>query len=206
MKTKAIGDIIRKSGLCNLHISPNSNGEGVIQYVGNTYSLYALDGMPRLTKEAACSIFDVPTEKREGFNWFETDIVDIIMCEKENFAAEKEPVSIVWRGHERLVFNCDGTIVMIHASALKPIQDEMDDIEFFYREINPEKEAYAILALRGVEIRAFLCEVKHPDDVQYVDSLGAISRSAAISYGQAQMRREGSMDGQTRFGEEDDDA
>jgi hypothetical protein len=157
MKIKNIGNILRKSRSIYLHVNPNSNDEDVIQYVGNESFIYAVDGLPHLTKEAAFSIFDVPTEIREDFIFKEFGLEQFVDDNNQNHATEPEPFWIKTGNAEYVVFMVGDRIAFVDAAAFTPIKDELADIEFFYKNYGKSK---AILAKRGFEIRAIFCESK----------------------------------------------
>ena len=194
MKMKNIGDLCRKSKTVSLHIHPDSKGEGVIQYVGTDSFIYTIDGLPRLTKESALSIFDVPADDREDCDFFETDIRDVIMQDVHMEEVERELVRVGCFGHEFVCFNVGGDILFINEKAFAPLKDEMDGLEFKCRAI---RDAKAIVAMRGFEVRAILSESKTiPLHMEAVDSLNAIARSANEQYDREQTRKAASEIGQ----------
>jgi hypothetical protein len=194
MKLSKIADLCRKGKSANLHIHPESKGEGVIQYIGTGGFIYAVDGLPRLTKESALSVFDVPSDAREDFGFYETDIRELVMQDVPMEEVEREAVRVGFLGHDFACFNVGGDILFINEKGFAPLKDEMDDIEFKCRSIC---DAKAIVATRGFEVRAILCESKFiPFRLEAVDSLNAIAHSAHEQYDEEQARKETSEIGQ----------
>jgi hypothetical protein len=187
MKLKEIGSTCKRAKHITLRIHPDSQGDGVIQFIGNGYALYAVDGLPRLTKESALSIFDVPPDDRADYCWNEADLDGLAENNATDYQVEREYASVIVKGNEYLAFNHEGDIVFIKAAALKPILDEMEDIEFLCRNDGKHR---AILAMRGMELRALICETRWADhNADAVDSIAAISRGASSAYFEANKQK-----------------
>ena len=193
MKNSAIAALCKKRA--SLYIAPESEGEGVIQYIGCGAAAYAIDGMPRLTKDSVIALFDIPEEKRLGFNLVEFDIHKFILTGAEEFPVTENEVRIVYMGEEYAVYHIDlhssSGSICVNTKYLKPLSAEPLN-EFFARDDG--RGHWQIVVKRGIEIRAIICITKNLLDEHVLDAI------TSIGYG---LKKAAELEGKTDYTEED---
>jgi len=174
MKIAAIAALCKKGAY--LYIAPESEGEGVIQYVGNGAAAYAIDGMPRLTKDSASTLFDIAEDKKDKFALPEFDIHKGILIGAEELPLVEKRVRIVFRGAEYAVFRIEGHydlgVLCVDTKYLKPLAAEFFN-DFYARDDGCGH--WQIVVKRGVEIRAIICITKKPLEEECLDAIDSIS-------------------------------
>ena len=197
MKISAIAALCKKRA--SLYIDPESEGEGVIQYIGCGAAAYAIDGMPRLTKDSAATLFDIPEDKKQKFSLTEHDIHKFILTGAEEFPITANWVRIVWMGEEYAVYHIDGHassgVLCINTKYLKPLTTELFD-EFYARE---QGGHWGIIVKRGFEIRAVICITKEPLKEVCLDAIASINlglQRAAELEGKVEQSEDDPMEGQ----------
>lgn len=181
MKIKNIAAICKKNKGAVLFERYDSDGEVVLQYIGDGFAVYPVIGLPVLDEESVLTIFDIPEKQREDWHVRQTGIPEWINLDDIDGTeklVEREAISIVYSGKTLKPLRTRRGLVFIESCYLSPVSDVLDVLELYER-ITPSGTPY-IVAKAGFMLQAVIM----PYDVinqQFVDKLQELTRECAIS-------------------------
>lgn len=180
MKIKKIAHICNKSKTYILYDKP-SNGDGTAtQWLGDGCAAYPLDGMPLLSEDSLCRMFDI-TEKRRASTYIKRvpkpEKVNMEDTDPGEYQAREMGLGILHGNRELIPLMTRKGITFIQNQYLSPLDGEEDMLELYERETT-EGQTY-IAAKTGMLIRAVIFPVKLVDE-KFVNQLGDIQRECRL--------------------------
>lgn len=175
MKLKKIAALCQKRKRYVLYDRPTKSG-GTAQWLGDGCAAYPLEGLPYLTEEGLCRMFDLTGKRREkdfvqqipaleGICWDDTD-------PGESEAQDAEPC-VFYEGRELLPLMTRDGILFLDKKYLSPFGDEEDSIELYQRK-TAGGQAY-IAVKSGLLIRGVIFPVNAANG-KFVNQLGDMLR------------------------------
>ncbi len=149
MKIKKIASLCKKTKLVNTIIDKNN-----VQWIGNGYGIYPLFGMPIMSDENLCTIFDIAEKQVDKYRFTNGQCSKICFddnCEKENILEEND-ITIIVADKVLKSYQTSNGIMFIDTDYLTPF-DDMAEVDIYERIGNDGKLYFAIkvgLILYGI--------------------------------------------------------
>lgn len=157
MKLKAIARLCAKSQAIKVIDMPGNIGDTTLQWIGDLVAIYPVFDLPYLEKESVFAIFDVKSDKRDGY-FFQEIGVPSGMCLDDSFENETQidqcafDIEIVHHGIALRPLKTSQGVTFINVDYLTPLGD-YGSIELFERH-NSSGEGIYIVAKVGLIIKA----------------------------------------------------
>ncbi len=175
MKLKKIAALCQKEKRYILYDKPTESG-GTAQWLGDGCAAYLLEGLPYLTEESLCRMFDITGKRRKKTLIYQKPALEEICWEDtdpgEAEAQDTEP-SVFYEGRELLPLMTRDGILFIDKKYLSPFDGEEDFVELYQRK-NTSGQAY-IAVKSGLLIRGVIFPVNVANG-KFVNQLGDMLR------------------------------
>jgi hypothetical protein len=133
-----------------------TGGDSCVQWLSDDRAMYPLEGMPYITPETLCTMFDVPEKTAEKISFdhhYEMPGIDCSDVAPETMA-ERLNIDVVKDGVERIPLKTHRGVAMINAKYLGPLSDMRDMLEFYERS-GPQGRPY-IAVKAGLLVKAII--------------------------------------------------
>ena len=179
MKIKKIVDICKRAGRMIL-LNDDKH-----QWLGDGTAFYPMVDAPLFDKESLYATFDITEKQQEEILFqFETALPENFcfanMCNNEDFA-DKNDISITYKGDEYLVYHSPGGALCIKAKYLKPLNKE--NLEIYQRQTENGIPYFACKT--GYMIQAVIMPIRLSDNKEFRNSLDLLYEQS-IREGQVQ--------------------
>lgn len=201
MKLKKIASICAKSKIVHIFDKADESGESVSQWIGDSYAMYPLNGLPYLEQENICTLFDISEKQSEnylfrhspapaGVNLDDTDPAERLLDDGD--------VSIIYGGSVLKPLITRRGITFIQSKYLAPLEDVLEVVQLFER-VTPDGLSY-IVAKTGLLMAAviFPYSVINEKFVARLEELSAECRRA-LALKEAAERRQNDSTQATLF-------
>ena len=136
MKLKTLAALCKREGAFCLYDRVNEDGEVKEQWLGTAAAAFPLSGIPRLTEENLCTLFDI-TEKQRNSIFFRHHQLPVSLNFDDTDEGEEmlERGSLTMNYHGRTIrplFTSSG-LEFIDTDHLEPLADVSDTLEIFER-------------------------------------------------------------------------
>jgi hypothetical protein len=138
----------------------NHGTETCVQWLSDGYAIYPLEGMPYITPESLCTMFDVPEKTAEKISFDHTHEMPGIDCADvaPETMAERMSIDVVKDGRVGIPLKTQRGVVMINAKYLGPLSDMRDMLEFYERR-DPKGMPY-IAVKAGMLVQAIVLPMR----------------------------------------------
>lgn len=180
MKIKGIADVCKEREGAVILEKYDQQGELQRQFIMtvNGQALYPIDGMPQIDENTILTIFDIPKDKRSGWEVrreaLEPDRLKRVLADYDDSDRDVklEGITIAHKGDMLVPFLTQYGAVFIRADYLKPIKDERKSLEFWAREITPGSPPI-LIAKVGMQLVAAIASMVITDQ-DFTDALDAL--------------------------------
>ena len=179
MKTKPIISLCTKSHRIELYTDA---GRGA-QWLSDGSALYLLDGLPNLSTEILCAMYDISNKNKDKILFKDSpDLVEYIdhndVCELE-LAAVPLNMSLKYGGDILIPFETELGIFYINSEYLKPFSDSrFEEMSFFLR-YSRQRGFYYIAVKLGLLLEGLILPIEVKDD--FVSMLEKIADLSAVA-------------------------
>jgi len=154
VKVKDIAAMCKRGKTATVHVRSEAHGNDVEQFIGTDSAIYAIGGMPRITRDMVFTMFDIPEKEQEDFDFREYGLNTVVNAPGIEYDAEAEPVHLVYRSKEYIAYQTqDNTVMFIDAELFKPLLNETNLTEFARKNADG---LWVLVVRMGMYIRAVL--------------------------------------------------
>lgn len=172
MKLKKVAALCASAKAFHLYDQPQTDGL-TRQWLGDGACMYPLDGMPYLQEQELYRVFDV-AEKTQVKLFYDHRDIPAAFCVSDWVDGEKHAENLgitIFDGGKTLVpLRYFGEVVFIQRQYVAPLEDQMDFLEFYIREMK-NGERY-VAAKTGMLLAGIILPVKV--GAQLYDKLGSV--------------------------------
>jgi hypothetical protein len=136
MKIKALISICKNKGQLRLFDRKGKDGEIVDQWLGTSAAAYPLSGLPYLTEENLCKLFDITEKQRENLYFSHSEVspkLNYDDLDDGESILDKEAVSLEYGGREIRPMYTSGGLEFIDCDYLTPLADVAGMMELYER-------------------------------------------------------------------------
>lgn len=179
MKIKKAFDICKKSG--SIYINQN----GSEQWLSDGSAMYPISGLPLLTEESVCRLYDINDSRRDkiSFNFIAGNpLFDVADITAEETEAVMWNISIAFDGYVLIPVSTEEGILFIEREYLKPLSDMPENEMTLTMRTDIRGEHYICVKF-GLIAYAFIAPVKaiNQSFVNNLEKLAAQTRMALIN-------------------------
>ena len=167
------------------------------QWLSDGYAAYPVYNLPKLTKEIIFAMFDVPSEKRDKFQFIHENKDDRYNFEDNDpneLHTQQEHLYIFKEGRLLLPLYTSNGVSFIDRKYIRPFENEENGYDFYERK-TPDGRTY-IVAKSGLLIVGIMIPFDCFDQ-NFIQQLVAISEAAQVALFKKEQAESEADDGQT---------
>lgn len=179
MKTKPIISLCSKSHRMELC----QDADRGAQWLSDGHALYLLGGLPDLTTDILCSMYDISEKNKDKIVFRdESELPEHINfddIEEYNLTACPLDISLKYGGDILIPLKTELGLFFVNNEYLKPFSDsQFEELSFFLR-YSPERGFHYIAVKRGLLLEGLILPIELKDD--FVNKLGDIWSLSSVA-------------------------
>lgn len=180
MKLNKIASLCKSRKTFRLYDKPEKD-DTVVQWLGDGFAMYQINGLPCLDKENIFTWFDIPQARQSKYFFQHTSItqeINLNDLDPSERILEDSRIAVMYDDTTLLPLRSENGILFIQKKYLSPLEDVRDSILMFERR-TPQGQPY-IAVKAGFMIQAviFPYDLIKESFVRDLDNLSACCRQA----------------------------
>lgn len=177
MKLKKVISICNQQKTFRLFDKISGNGE-IVQWMGDGFAAYPLNGLPILDEETLCAVFDISEKQLKNTSVRRLTMPDALNVgdtDPDERILKDDDFSITYGGTQVKPLKTRNGIIFIQQKYLAPLEDVLDVVQLYER-VTPDGQTY-VAAKAGLLIAAVIFPYRLVTE-KFVNRLEEITRES----------------------------
>ena len=158
MKLKKVISLCNQQKTFRLFDKISGNGE-IVQWMGDGFAAYPLNGLPILDEETLCAVFDISEKQLKNTSVRRLTMPDALNVgdtDPDERVLKDDDFSITYGGTQVKPLKTRNGIIFIQQKYLAPLEDVLDVVQLYER-VTPDGQTYvaAKAGFTAISQRAF---------------------------------------------------
>lgn len=177
MKLKKVISLCNQQKTFRLFDKISGNGE-IVQWMGDGFAAYPLNGIPILDEETLCAVFDISEKQLKNTSVRRLTMPDALNVgdtDPDERILKDDDFSITYGGTQVKPLKTRNGIIFIQQKYLAPLEDVLDVVQLYER-VTPDGQTY-VAAKAGLLIAAVIFPYRLVTE-KFVNRLEEITRES----------------------------
>ena len=177
MKLKKVISLCNQQKTFRLFDKISGNGE-IVQWMGDGFAAYPLNGLPILDEETLCAVFDISEKQLKNTSVrrrTRPDALNVGDTDPDERILKDDDFSITYGGTQVKPLKTRNGIIFIQQKYLAPLEDVLDVVQLYER-VTPDGQTY-VAAKAGLLIAAVIFPYRLVTE-KFVNRLEEITRES----------------------------